>query len=179
MRIAPATTGAHFCYIRDVASGEFWSAAYQPTLKRATEVMRRFSRRPGPNSAAATATSIRTPKSPSRPKTTSKSAGSRSPTASSQHETIEVDQLRGSRSGARRRPTRCIRRSAICSFRPRSSRTRQAILCTRRPRSIDEQMPWMFHLMAVHGPRPARRFLRNRPHAIPRSRRHRCRSRRR
>ncbi|MCK7494520.1 MAG: hypothetical protein MZW92_27665 [Comamonadaceae bacterium] len=23
-----------FCYIRDVASGEFWSTAYQPTLKR-------------------------------------------------------------------------------------------------------------------------------------------------
>src|SRR5207253_3451158 len=27
----------------------------------------------------------------------------------------------------------------------------QAILCTRRPRSIDEHPPWMFHLMAVHG----------------------------
>ena len=23
-----------FCYLRDVASGEFWSTAYQPTLKR-------------------------------------------------------------------------------------------------------------------------------------------------
>ncbi len=29
---------------------------------------------------------------------------------------------------------------------------RQAILCTRRPRSLDEHAPWMFHLMAVHGP---------------------------
>jgi cellobiose phosphorylase len=28
---------------------------------------------------------------------------------------------------------------------------RRAILCTRRPRSIDESAPWMFHLMAVHG----------------------------
>ena len=27
----------------------------------------------------------------------------------------------------------------------------RAILCTRRPRSKDEQTPWMFHLMAVHG----------------------------
>ena len=27
----------------------------------------------------------------------------------------------------------------------------RAILCTRRPRSADEKMPWMFHLMAVHG----------------------------
>jgi cyclic beta-1,2-glucan synthetase len=28
---------------------------------------------------------------------------------------------------------------------------RQAILCTRRPRSEEENPPWMFHLMAVHG----------------------------
>src|SRR6202008_4255414 len=27
---------------------------------------------------------------------------------------------------------------------------RQAIVCTRRPRSADAQMPWMFHLMKVH-----------------------------
>lgn len=26
----------------------------------------------------------------------------------------------------------------------------RAIICTRRPRSIDERSPWMFHLMAVH-----------------------------
>ncbi|MCK7577295.1 MAG: hypothetical protein MZV65_16620 [Chromatiales bacterium] len=47
--------------------------------------------------------------------------------------------------------THCIRHSAISLFRPRSSAQRQAILCTRRPRSVDEQTPWMFHLMAVHG----------------------------
>ncbi len=29
--------------------------------------------------------------------------------------------------------------------------TRQAILCTRRPRSRGEQVPWMLHLMSVHG----------------------------
>src|SRR5713226_742790 len=28
---------------------------------------------------------------------------------------------------------------------------RHAILCTRRPRSRDEQPPWMFHLMAMRG----------------------------
>src|SRR5208283_1786602 len=28
---------------------------------------------------------------------------------------------------------------------------KRAILCTRRPRSLDEHSPWMFHLMAVHG----------------------------
>ena len=30
-------------------------------------------------------------------------------------------------------------------------RERQAILCTRRPRSFDEHSPWMCHLMTVHG----------------------------
>ena len=29
---------------------------------------------------------------------------------------------------------------------------RHAILCTRRPRSREENVPWMFHRMAVHGP---------------------------
>src|SRR5204863_1059396 len=28
-------------------------------------------------------------------------------------------------------------------------RDRQAILCTRRPRSADEATPWMFHLMVI------------------------------
>src|SRR6202034_1749698 len=30
-------------------------------------------------------------------------------------------------------------------------RDRQAILCTRRPRSADEKPPWMMHLMTVQG----------------------------
>jgi cellobiose phosphorylase len=30
-------------------------------------------------------------------------------------------------------------------------RERRAILCTRRPRSLEEKAPWMFHLLAVHG----------------------------
>ena len=33
-RTPPATTGARFCYLRDVASGAFWSTAHQPTGKR-------------------------------------------------------------------------------------------------------------------------------------------------
>src|SRR5208283_1127190 len=28
---------------------------------------------------------------------------------------------------------------------------RHAIVCTRRPRSLEENVPWMFHLMTVHG----------------------------
>ena len=68
--------------------------------------------------------------------------------------------------------TRCIRRSAISSCRPRSFRERQAILCTRRPRSLDEQPPWMFHLMAVHGADIGDDLLRDGPHAVHRPRQH-------
>ncbi|MEP7322337.1 MAG: glucoamylase family protein [Saprospiraceae bacterium] len=32
---------------------------------------------------------------------------------------------------------------------------KHAILCTRRPRSAEEQVPWMFHLMTMHGKVPA------------------------
>ena len=42
-RTAPATTGAAFCYLRDVDSGEFWSAAHQPTLARADSYEAMFS----------------------------------------------------------------------------------------------------------------------------------------
>ena len=51
-------------------------------------------------------------------------------------------------------------------------RERQAILCTRRPRSLDEQSPWMFHLMAVHGADDRRDVLRDGPHAVHRPRAH-------
>ena len=39
---------------------------------------------------------------------------------------------------------------------------RHAIICTRRPRSVDEHNPWMFHLMKVHDAEITEYFLRNR-----------------
>ncbi len=58
-------------------------------------------------------------------------------------------------------PRWCWRRAAADAAHPAFSNlfvqteiaraSRQAILCTRRPRSADEQPPWMFHLMTVHG----------------------------
>ena len=50
--------------------------------------------------------------------------------------------------------------------------SRQAILCTRRPRSVDEPVPWMFHLMTVHGGSGRAGFLRNGSHAIHRPRKY-------
>ena len=131
---------------------------------------RRSSPRAGPSSAAGTTTSTPTPRSPSRPRTTSSCAGSRSPTAAARAGRSRSRATRRS-SSPRRPPTRCTRRSATSSSRPRSSAHRQAILCTRRPRSAGRAL-------AVDVPpdgRPRgggrRGLLRDRPHAVHRPRR--------
>ena len=81
---------------------------------------RRFSRRGGRNFAAATTISTRIPRSSFRRKTTSNCAGCASPTARGRAARSRSRATR--KSFSRRLPrTRCIRRSAICSFRPRSS----------------------------------------------------------
>ena len=45
-----------------------------------------------------------------------------------------------------------------------------AILATRRPRSAEEQPPWMFHLVAVHGAPSRAGVARDRPRALHRPR---------
>lgn len=138
-----------FCYLRDVATGEFWSSAHQPTLKRAdtyeaifSEGRAEFRRR---DHDYETHTEI----------------------VVSPEDDIE---LRRTRITNRSRTTRVIEvtsyaeivltSAAADALHPAFSNLfvqteiihdRQAILCTRRPRSVDEQSPWMFHLMAVHG----------------------------
>ena len=72
------------------ASGEFWSTAHQPTLQAGRTLRGDLLRRRGPSSAAATATSKRTPRSSSRPRTTSSCAACASPTAPATAATIEV-----------------------------------------------------------------------------------------
>ena len=138
-----------FCYLRDVASGAFWSSAHQPTLKRAdayeaifSEGRAEFRRR---DHDYETHTEI----------------------VVSPEDDIELRRLRiTNRSRARRTidvtsyAEVVLAAPAADALHPAFSnlfvqteiiRDRQAIVCTRRPRSVDEQMPWMFHLMAVHG----------------------------
>ena len=138
-----------FCYIRDVASKEFWSTSHQPTLKRAdtyeaifSEARAEFRRR---DRDYETHTEI----------------------VVSPEDDIELRRIRiTNRSRARRTidvtsyAEVVLASSAADALHPAFSNLfvqteivpdRQAILCTRRPRSVDERMPWMFHLMAVHG----------------------------
>ncbi|MFA6148578.1 MAG: glucoamylase family protein [bacterium] len=138
-----------FCYIRDAASGEFWSTAYQPTVKQPekyeaifTEARVEFRRR---DHEFDTHTEI----------------------AVSPEDDVEVRRVRiVNRSRTRR--TIEITSYAEVVLAPLAADAlhpafgnlfvhaeilprRQAILCTRRPRSFGEPSPWMFHLMSVHG----------------------------
>ncbi|MFZ3089406.1 MAG: glucoamylase family protein, partial [Nitrospirota bacterium] len=142
-----------FCYLRDVTSGEFWSTAYQPTLKRPanqsnnyeaifSEAKVEFRRR---DHDFDTHTEI----------------------AVSPEDDIELRRITITNRARIRRTIEVTSYAEVVLASPAADALhpafsnlfvqteiihhRQAILCTRRPRSMDEQPPWMFHLMAVHG----------------------------
>jgi len=138
-----------FCYLRDVTSGEFWSTAYQPTLKQPKNYEVIFSegraefRRSDHDFDTYTEIVV------------------------SPEDDIELRRIRITNSSRTRRAIDIttyaevvLASAAADALHPAFSnlfvqtevlQQRQAILCTRRPRSRDEQSPWMFHLMAVQG----------------------------
>ena len=138
-----------FCYLRDVTSGEFWSTAYQPTLKGSekyeailSEARAEFRCR---DHEIDTHTEI----------------------AVSPEDDIELRRIRITNRSRTRRAIDVTSYAEVVLASPAADalhpafsnlfvqteilRQQQAILCTRRPRSLDEPTPWMFHLMAVHG----------------------------
>ncbi len=138
-----------FCYIRDVASGDFWSTAYQPTLKRASHYEAIFTE--------------------SRAEFRRRDNGIESHTeiVVSPEDDIELRRLRITNRSRARRTIEVTSYAEVALAPPAADELhpafsnlfvqteivaqRQAILCTRRSRSQDESPPWMFHLMAVHG----------------------------
>jgi cellobiose phosphorylase len=138
-----------FCYIRDVRSGEFWSTVYQPTLQPPenynvifSEGRAEFRRR---DHDIETYTEIVvSPEDDIELRRTRITNGSRT------SRTIEITSY----------AEVVLASSAADALHPAFSNLfvqteiipeRQAILCTRRPRSLDEPSPWMCHLMTVHG----------------------------
>jgi cyclic beta-1,2-glucan synthetase len=138
-----------FCYIRDAASGEFWSTAYQPALKRSekyqaifTEARAEFRCR---NRDFDTHTEI----------------------AVSPEDDVELRRIHITNRSRTRRAIEVTSYAEVVLAPPAADALhrafsnlfvqtevihgRQAILCTRRPRSVGERAPWMLHLMAVHG----------------------------
>jgi len=136
-----------FCYIRDVTSGVFWSTAHHPTLKRAetyeaifSEGRAEFRRR---DLDYDTHTEI----------------------VVSPEDDIELRRVRIVNRARTRRTIDVTSYAEVVLAVPAADAIhpafsnlfvqteivdeRQAILCTRRPRSLAEQPPWMFHVMAV------------------------------
>ncbi|MCX6091047.1 MAG: cyclic beta 1-2 glucan synthetase, partial [Candidatus Atribacteria bacterium] len=138
-----------FCYIRDVTSGEFWSTAYQPTLKRSENYEVIFSDARAEfrcrNRSLYTHTEISvSPEDDIELRRISITNRSR------RHRTIDVTSY----------AEVVLASPAVDALHPAFSNLfvqteilpqQRAILCTRRPRSPSERPPWMFHLMAVHG----------------------------
>ncbi|MGQ0698215.1 MAG: glucoamylase family protein, partial [Panacagrimonas sp.] len=138
-----------FCYLRDVSSGKFWSTAHQPSLVRAdsleaifSESRAEFRRRDG-------------------------DIESHTEIVVSPEDDIELRRVRLTNHGRARREIELTSYAEVVlahagadASHPAFSnlfvqtewlRGERAILCKRRPRSLDEATPCMFHLMAVRG----------------------------
>ena len=138
-----------FCYIRDVASGEFWSTAYQPTLKQSENYEAIFS------------------EARAEFRCRDHDFDTHTEIAVSPEDDIELRRITITNRSRTRRTIEVTSYAEVVLASPAADalhpafsnlfvqteiiRQQQAILCTRRPRSLDEQAPWMFHLMAVHG----------------------------
>ena len=138
-----------FCYLRDVTSGASWSSTYQPTLKRTETYEAIFS------------------ESRAEFRCRHHDFDTHTEIAVSPEDDIELRRVTITNRSRVRRVIDVTSYAEVVLASPAADalhpafsnlfvqteiiRHRQAILCTRRPRSADEQAPWMFHLMAVHG----------------------------
>lgn len=137
------------CYLRDLDSGNYWSTAWQPTLKPSrrfqaifTQGRAEFRRR---DDKIDTHTEISV--SPEddielrRITLTNRSDVVRTIEVTSYAEVVLAPQAHD------------LAHPAFSNLFVQTElvRDRQAIFCTRRPRSAEERPPWLVHLMAVHG----------------------------
>ena len=138
-----------FCYLRDVASGEYWSNTHQPTLKEAKRYSVLFSegrvefRRRDLDFDTHTEITV-------SPEDDIELRRVRITNRAWTHRTIEVT------SYAEIVLAPPIADAQAPTFGNLFVQTeilpdRHAILCSRRPRSQSDPVPWMFHLMTVHG----------------------------
>ena len=138
-----------FIYLRDRETEQFWSSAYQPTLQKAdhyeaifVQARAEYRRR---DEGIETHTEI----------------------SVSPEDDVEIRRLTLTNQSSRQRRIEVTSYAEVLlaplnadlahrAFSNLFVQTeilpeRQAILCTRRPRTADEQVPWMFHLLAAPG----------------------------
>jgi cellobiose phosphorylase len=138
-----------FCYLRDAQTGEFWSTAHQPTLQPADDYKAIFSearvefRRTDHGIEAHTEIVV------------------------SPEDDIELRRVRLTNRSNRARVIEVTTYAEVVIAPPAADALHpafsnlfvqtevlpggDAILCTRRPRSEGEAVPWMFHLLAARG----------------------------
>ena len=141
-----------FCYIRDLKSGEYWSNTHQPTLKKADKYEAAFSQghvgfRTAHNDIETHTKIVVSPEDDIEMRRVSITNNSRVRT------TIEITSY----------AEVVMATAASDLMQPAFSNlfvqtevipNQHAILCTRRPRSIEEKSPWLFHLMTMEGKEP-------------------------
>jgi len=141
-----------FCYIRDLKSQDYWSNTHQPTLKKGEKYEAAFSQ--GRIDFH----------------TTNKDIETHTEIVVSPEDDIEMRRIL-IKNGSSIRRTIEVTSYAEVVLAPAASDLMQpafsnlfvqteiiphqhAILCTRRPRSDEERLPWLFHLLSVKGKEP-------------------------
>ena len=138
-----------FCYLRDVASGAFWSTAYQPTCQLPDRYEAIFS------------------EGRAEFRRHDQEIESYTEIVVSPEDDIELRRVRISNRSRTRRVIEITSYAEVVLAPPAADalhpafsnlfvqtellHPQPAILCTRRPRSRDEASPWMLHLMVVRG----------------------------
>ncbi len=137
-----------FCYIRDLDSNLFWSSAYQPTLQ------------PGENYEAVFS------QGRAEFRRRDFSLETHTEIVVSPEDDIELKRVHITNRSRKKRTIEITSYAEVVLATPAADEShpafgnlfvqttikeqRHAIQCTRRPRSADEETPWMFHLMKVH-----------------------------
>ena len=137
-----------FCYIRDLESNLYWSAAFQPTLKEGENYEAVFSQ--GRAEFRRRDFSLET----------------HTEIVVSPEDDIELRRVHITNRSRKKKTIEITSYAEVVLAVPAADEAhpafsnlfvqteiiepRNAIICTRRPRSVDEKTPWMFHLMKVH-----------------------------
>jgi cyclic beta-1,2-glucan synthetase len=137
-----------FCYIRDTTSGKFWSNTYQPALRHSQSYDTIFS------------------EARAEFRSSGRELDTHTEIAVSPEDDIELRRIRITNRSKMPRSIDVTSYAEIVLASPAADalhpafsnlfvqteivRPQHAILGTRRPRSVDDNAPWMFHLMSVH-----------------------------
>jgi cellobiose phosphorylase len=138
-----------FCYLRDLDTGAFWSNAHQPTLARGEGYEAIFS------------------EARVEFRRTDHEIETHTEIVVSPEDDIDLRRVRVTNRSRRPREIEVTSYAEVVLAPPADDAQHpafsnlfvstevldggRAIVCTRRPRSAEEPVPWMFHLMTVHG----------------------------